>query len=502
MRICSPRRFAAFLLAASLVADTVSAQCTPPSWTQFAGGTDGYVSAMIRRANGDLVLGGTFTHAGGVAANSIAIWNGTTWSPLGAGLAGAISRVYGLLELPNGDLLAGGTFTSAGGIAVNMLARWDGTNWSSVGFPSTPGVEIKALALRPNGDVLVAQNAIAGSFAGFIGRIWSWDGNTWTLVGTANGVGSPPVARIECFLVEPNGDVIAAGQFETIDSTSVQNLARWNGSSWSFVAPGTDARILALALLSNGDLAAGGYFSSAGAIPAAFVARWDGSTWSSFGSGVIGLVTCLLPMPNGELIAAGNIGSLPGPSFVERWDGLDWLTPTGPLSSGLVSGLTMAINGSLLVSGAFPGFVLERVPTCPPTGSVFAVGCPGSGGSNSLTVTHDPVLGGTFRVDAAGLPSRCVVASVFGLTSSTPGTALDSLFAEALPGCSLRVSTDILQTLQTTTGAVESSLALPAAPGMLGVAFYHQMVPFEVDLLGGIVSIRATDALALTIGAL
>ena len=34
----------------------------------------------------ELIAGGLFTAAGGVSANKIARWNGTTWAPLGAGM--------------------------------------------------------------------------------------------------------------------------------------------------------------------------------------------------------------------------------------------------------------------------------------------------------------------------------------------------------------------------------------------------------------------------------
>ena len=36
--------------------------------------------------------GGTFTDAGGTAANTIARWDGATWEPLGAGMTGYTLR--------------------------------------------------------------------------------------------------------------------------------------------------------------------------------------------------------------------------------------------------------------------------------------------------------------------------------------------------------------------------------------------------------------------------
>jgi hypothetical protein len=71
--------------------------------------------------NGDLVAGGDFTTAGGVPANRVARWNGSSWSAMGSGLNNA---VWTLAVLPNGDLVAGGSFTTTGGVPAPYIARW------------------------------------------------------------------------------------------------------------------------------------------------------------------------------------------------------------------------------------------------------------------------------------------------------------------------------------------------------------------------------------------
>jgi trimeric autotransporter adhesin len=56
-----------------------------------------------------LVAGGDFTTAGGISANYIAQWNGTTWSALESGLGGVVRALVVYEEL----LVAGGDFISA-----------------------------------------------------------------------------------------------------------------------------------------------------------------------------------------------------------------------------------------------------------------------------------------------------------------------------------------------------------------------------------------------------
>src|SRR5262249_54930369 len=102
-------------------------QCTFEwkSGETLAGASDGAVRATTT-GNRDLIAGGSFTTAGGVSANYIARWNGTSWSPLGTGMD---NEVYAL-TVYNGKLIAGGYFTHANGILVDRVAQWDGSSWS------------------------------------------------------------------------------------------------------------------------------------------------------------------------------------------------------------------------------------------------------------------------------------------------------------------------------------------------------------------------------------
>ncbi len=83
------------------------------------------------RAVGDsFYVSGKFDKIGGIAANSIARWNGTSWSTLGSGIHG---EVRALVDDGFGGLYVGGKFDSAGGIAAMNIAHWDGNQWVSLG---------------------------------------------------------------------------------------------------------------------------------------------------------------------------------------------------------------------------------------------------------------------------------------------------------------------------------------------------------------------------------
>src|SRR5947209_1828210 len=71
--------------------------------------------------------------AGGIAANYIAKWNGSSWSALGSGMGGQSCPYVGALAVSGTDLYAGGNFETAGGTAANSIAKWNGSSWSALG---------------------------------------------------------------------------------------------------------------------------------------------------------------------------------------------------------------------------------------------------------------------------------------------------------------------------------------------------------------------------------
>lgn len=176
------------------------------------------------------------------ASDRVARWNGTAWSPLGAGVGGS---VFALAVLSNGELIAGGHFDTAGGLPANRVARWDGTAWHPLG---------------------------AGMSTTFPPSIY-YD--------------------VESLLTLPDGDLLAAGSFDVADGAIVNGITRWNGASWEPVAGGVGGggSAFALAMTTNGRVAIGGSFSLAGGLPAGKFAWLDATcpaTTTTIGTGCIG----------------------------------------------------------------------------------------------------------------------------------------------------------------------------------------------------------------------
>ncbi|MFN9972494.1 MAG: hypothetical protein ACK58T_21650, partial [Phycisphaerae bacterium] len=141
-------------------------------------GTGTSFGALATLTDGTVIAGGTFTSIGGVAANNIARWNGSSWQPLGSGVNSSVSA---LLALPDGSLIVGGGFTTAGGIAASRIARWDGSGWQALG----PGLnDAVSVLTRLSDGTLVAGGTFSWSGGTPINRIAHWNGDAWKAFGT------------------------------------------------------------------------------------------------------------------------------------------------------------------------------------------------------------------------------------------------------------------------------------------------------------------------------
>jgi hypothetical protein len=179
------------------------------------------------------VAGGTFL-IGGNYVNGAAKWDGANWSLLGSGISGGYSPAVISLAVYNNELIAAGRFTTAGGVSAKNIAKWNGANWSPLGS----GIHYKEI-----------------------------------------------MYSVQAFAVY-NNELIVGGQW--IDSAGgipVNNVAKWNGISWSSLGSGVNNIVYALNVFNN-ELVAGGFFTIAGGVNVNYIAKWNGTGWSPLGSGV------------------------------------------------------------------------------------------------------------------------------------------------------------------------------------------------------------------------
>src|SRR5262249_23633352 len=126
-----------------------------------------------------------------------------------------------------GKLILAGLFSSAASVLAHSIVSWDGSQFGSMGDPN-----MSAQSLT------VWSGALYAGGTDFLGHalVSRWDGSSWTPVGTALG-GQFNNPRITCLEVS-NGDLVAAGDFSSIDGVPATRVARFDGSSWHAMGAG------------------------------------------------------------------------------------------------------------------------------------------------------------------------------------------------------------------------------------------------------------------------
>ena len=323
------------------------AQWNGSAWSSLGSGMntglndDVYALAV---SGNTLYVGGAFISAGGSPANCIAQWNGSSWSPLGSGLGGGdIAGPYvSALAVSAGKLYAGGDFTTAGGIPANHIAQWNGSSWSALGSGMDNGVG----ALAVSGNSLYVGGGFLTAGGSYVYSIAQWNGSSWSALGS--GMNN----RVDALAVS-GGTVYAGGDFTTAGGIPANHIAQWNGSSWSALGSGMDMSVKALAV-SGTNLYAGGNFTTAGGVSATNIAQWNGSSWSALGSGMefYGYVYALAVSGN-TLYAGGDFFTAGGVlvNHIAQWNGSSWSALGSGMGGESFDVLALALSGNTLYAG-------------------------------------------------------------------------------------------------------------------------------------------------------
>jgi hypothetical protein len=225
-------------------------------WSAVGNGTNGRVRAMIE-FDGDLIVGGEFTEAGGQEAFNVARWDGSSWYAMGDGFAGEVYdfAIYG------GSLYASGWFFNDPEFTQEYegIARWIGSAWGPLPDydPDSWGGEIYDMLVHNNELYITNHSAIGFDF---ITRVSKFNGSTWTdLPGEFIHNGNQ--GQIYTLGIY-NNQIVAGGLFDEIDETDAKSVASFNGTAWESLNMPSDGLFdkVYKVLEYNGDLYTGGIF--------------------------------------------------------------------------------------------------------------------------------------------------------------------------------------------------------------------------------------------------
>jgi hypothetical protein len=328
------------------------------TWAPVSTGIDGAAANTtwaLYSYDSIMYAGGWFSTAGGVGVNDMAQWNGINWAPMGTGSSGYINAMV----YYNGNLYAGGEFDTIGGVIAHDIAMWNGTNWMPVGTTGMRSAQYGVYAMAVYKGELYA----GGSFDTVDGKqvfgIAKWNGTAWSALGS--GVYAADEDDGVFAMTVYNGNLYVAGGLDSAGGVPITDeVAKWDGSTWSNLGGFTNGPMYALAVY-NGNLYMGGWADTIGGLPANSIARWNDTTWTSLGMGLYGepggsQVSALVAY-NGELYAGGYFDSVNGGFLngIAKWNGSQWSKVGGSIGvniSGSIDAMTI-FNNSLYAGGGF-----------------------------------------------------------------------------------------------------------------------------------------------------
>ena len=334
-----------------------------------AGGIAGDVLAMALQSDGKVVIGGTFTHVGGVARNRIARLNvdgslDASFAP-GYGCDGA---VRGVAVDAAGRILACGEFGHFNGSRRQGLVR-----------------------MSSDGQIDYSFFPYAPTLAGDQGCAFE-------------GV-------VNCLVLQPDGRIVLGGSFTAYNGTSRKNLVRLHtdGTLDSGFDPGAAVGLLpaAVALQSGGKIVVGGAYGF-GKIDYLLRLNSDGSLDPDFGGGANfdGAVFGLHVDASDRILVGGGFGSFGGTkrTRVARLasDGsLDLSFDPGTGFDSIVLALAVTTSGDVLVGGQFenadsrPARAVARLSSA----GAFLQGLAGECRTPARVSSTEPAGGGRWLVE-------------------------------------------------------------------------------------------------------
>lgn len=248
-------------------------------------------------------------------------WDGTEFVGVGNGLWRGPHALRAIDPDGNGprpeQLYAFGYFYAAGSSITQSVAVWNGEEWNSLGNIENPVNVYTVEAVNFGDDTGGTPQIVVGGDFRKINEIAAtnvalWDGKTWVPVAntmTSQEFGGLRVLTLQTFdedgVESTPPPLYVGGVFSSVDGIQCENIARWDGYSWSRVGSGVTAAYGASVdsltewQMVDGDprsrvLVVGGYFDQAGGAPASGIAAWNGEAWMPVGDAKEGGITSLV----------------------------------------------------------------------------------------------------------------------------------------------------------------------------------------------------------------
>jgi uncharacterized delta-60 repeat protein len=288
-----------------------------PDFLNGLTGANNSILSMLVQPDNRIVAAGLFTTMNGVARGRVArlLTDGSIDDSFQNGMAGANNNINTAALQPDGKIVLGGWFTTFNGISRSRLARVgvDGTldDTFQNGLPGANN-NVNALAIQPDGKIIVAGlfTTVNGTNRNEIARVNADGSLDAQFLGNLPGANGP----VNCVALQWDGKILLAGNFTTMNGVSRNRIARLNSDgsldpSFGNGMAGANAVVYAL-IIQPGKIVIGGSFTSVNGVARTRVARLnrDGSLDTTFQSGMTGAdndVRAIAPQVDDQLLLGG-----------------------------------------------------------------------------------------------------------------------------------------------------------------------------------------------------
>ena len=250
-----------------------------------------YIAATAVQPDGKILVAGSFTMVGSQMRNSIARLNAdgsvestATFNPG----TGADFDVTCITVQADGKILLGGGFGTVNGQPRNRIARLNGQggveSTATFNVGTGPNDFIYNVLVQPDGKILIAGDftSVNGAVRNRIARLTANGG----VEGTATfNAGTGANGTVSSIALQADGKIVLAGSFTSVDGQPRNRIARLNadgtleGTATFNAGTGVDGDIYAVAIQPDGGILLAGDFANVNGQPRARVARLhsDGS---------------------------------------------------------------------------------------------------------------------------------------------------------------------------------------------------------------------------------
>ncbi len=407
-------------------------------------GFDDQVETIAIQSDGKIVIGGVIQSFNGIPKFGIVRLNsdGTLDAAFNTG-TGTSNTVDICSIQPDGKVLIGGGFTQYNSITRNRIARLntDGTNDGTFNAGSGTGANnlVRAIQTLPDMKIL-----LGGAFSFYNGvprngivRL-DQDGNLDPLFNPGSGANG----AVRSIAVQPDGKLVIGGDFTSYNGTPRNYLARLNADGSldiSFnIGTGANGIIYSVYLQPDGKIVAGGDFFTFNATSRGRIVRVnsDGSLDATFnpGTGTNGSVFTCTPQQDGKVVISGSFSSFNGTSR----NNIARLNIDGSLDTGFNPGSgtndwirthLIQLDGKIFIGGDFSsynGTGRVRVARINTDGTNDASFNPGTGASNSPVLTSSLQLDGKIIIGGDFLSYNGITRRYIGRINSDG--SLDNVF--------------------------------------------------------------------------